>query len=161
DKCPLREDLLRAIAAGRHLTTLAFSERGSRSHFWMPISQAVAAGPSHRLSAEKSFVTSAGHADSYLVSTRAADQQDPMASTIHRRSAGLTGLTVSGPWNGLGLRGNASAPMTLKAVEVPASHRVSGEGNGFTVMLNIVLPWFQLGSAAVSVGIAQAALEGT
>jgi len=31
---------LQEIAAGRHLTTLAFSEAGSRSHFWIPISRA-------------------------------------------------------------------------------------------------------------------------
>src|SRR5262249_22311027 len=60
-------------------------------------------------------------------------------------------------WNGLGLRGNASAPMRLAEVAVPASNRVSAEGEGFGVMLNVVLPWFQLGSAAVSVGIARAA----
>ncbi|MCG8651216.1 MAG: acyl-CoA/acyl-ACP dehydrogenase, partial [Pirellulales bacterium] len=34
-----RKSLLRAIAAGKHLTTLAFSERGSRSQFWAPVSQ--------------------------------------------------------------------------------------------------------------------------
>src|SRR5438034_7737119 len=28
---------LQEIAAGRHLSTLAFSEAGSRSHFWAPI----------------------------------------------------------------------------------------------------------------------------
>ena len=32
--------ILQEIAAGRHLTTLAFSEAGSRSHFWAPISRA-------------------------------------------------------------------------------------------------------------------------
>ncbi len=33
-------DALRAIAAGTHLTTLAFSERGTRSHFWAQASRA-------------------------------------------------------------------------------------------------------------------------
>src|SRR6516162_3285543 len=28
---------LKDIAAGRHLSTLAFSETGSRSHFWAPV----------------------------------------------------------------------------------------------------------------------------
>src|SRR5688572_9418446 len=32
---------LRAAAAGKHLSTLAWSERGSRSHFWAPVSQAA------------------------------------------------------------------------------------------------------------------------
>ena len=31
------------IAAGRHLSTLAFSESGSRSHFWAPLGTAVLA----------------------------------------------------------------------------------------------------------------------
>src|SRR6185369_13943742 len=32
--------ILQEIAAGRHLSTLAFSEAGSRSHFWAPVSRA-------------------------------------------------------------------------------------------------------------------------
>ena len=32
--------LLREAAAGQHLSTLAFSEKGSRSHFWAPVSRA-------------------------------------------------------------------------------------------------------------------------
>jgi alkylation response protein AidB-like acyl-CoA dehydrogenase len=61
---PQRDEVLRAAAAGRHLSTLAFSEIGSRSHFWAPLSQAVVEEDTHRLSAEKSFVTSAGRANS-------------------------------------------------------------------------------------------------
>src|SRR6185436_14517964 len=34
-----RGEILREIAAGRHLTTLAFSEEGSRSVFWIPVSK--------------------------------------------------------------------------------------------------------------------------
>src|SRR3954452_21871145 len=57
------ESLLRAAAAGRHLSTLAFSEKGSRSHFWAPVSRAKKTGTGTvRLHASKSFVTSAGHA---------------------------------------------------------------------------------------------------
>lgn len=35
------KEVRQAIAAGKHLTTLALSEAGSRSHFWAPISTAV------------------------------------------------------------------------------------------------------------------------
>jgi alkylation response protein AidB-like acyl-CoA dehydrogenase len=47
--------------------------------------------------------------------------------------------------------------MKLDDVRVSAADRVSTEGDGFNVMVNVTLPWFQLGSAAVSVGIARAA----
>jgi alkylation response protein AidB-like acyl-CoA dehydrogenase len=155
-----REEVLRDVVAGRHLSTLAFSEKGSRSHFWAPVSQAVVAGDTARLTAEKSFVTSAGQADSYIVSTRSAGTADPLASTLYYAGREAAGLSVAGAWNGLGLRGNASAPMRLDNVAVPTSCRLSSEGEGFPVMLNVVLPWFQLGSAAVSVGISRAATEG-
>jgi alkylation response protein AidB-like acyl-CoA dehydrogenase len=155
-----QEAVLRAILAGRHLSTLAFSEKGSRSHFWAPVSRAVAADGVHRLTADKSFVTSAGTADSYIVSTLSGSAADPQASTLYYVPQDAPGLSVSGPWNGLGLRGNGSAPMRLDNVAVPTSHRVSPEGEGFAVMVSVVLPWFQLGSAAVSLGIARAATEG-
>src|SRR6187399_1639954 len=65
--------LLEGAAAGRHLSTLAFSEKGSRSHFWAPVSRATRSGNGAlRISAQKSFVTSAGHADGYVVSTLAS-----------------------------------------------------------------------------------------
>jgi len=155
----LRDATLRAAAEGRHLSTLAFSEKGSRSHFWAPVSQAALEGSTHRLSADKSFVTSAGRADSYIVSTRSAGTTEPMALTLYYVARDTPGLTTSGSWNGIGLRGNASAPMVLEGVEVPASWRLSGEGQGFSLMMEAALTWFQLGSAAVSVGIARAATQ--
>src|ERR1700754_1838619 len=63
------EDVRREIAEGRHLPTLAFSEFGSRSHFWAPVGTATRQGDSIRLDARKSWVTSAGRADSYVWSS--------------------------------------------------------------------------------------------
>ncbi len=158
---PVREQVLREITAGRHLTTLAFSEKGSRSHFWAPISQAAREGDTDLLTASKSWVTSAGQAHSYIVSTRSATGTEPTESTLYYVPASTPGLEVSGGWNGTGLRGNASAPMSLERAPVPSAYRVSGEGEGFGAMLSVVLPWFQLCSAAVSVGLCRAATEGT
>jgi isovaleryl-CoA dehydrogenase len=43
------ESVRRQVAAGSHLSTLAFSETGSRSHFWVSGSTATAAGEGVRL----------------------------------------------------------------------------------------------------------------
>lgn len=69
--------ILQEIGAGRHLSTLAFSEAGSRSHFWAPISRAHRNGNGVRISAKKSWVTSAGHAQSYVVSALAPEGAGP------------------------------------------------------------------------------------
>jgi alkylation response protein AidB-like acyl-CoA dehydrogenase len=157
---PLREDVLRRTAAGRHLATLAVSEPGSRSHFWAPVSQVAVEGDWHRLSADKSWVTSAGHADGYFVTTRSSRAAELTDSTIYYVPRDAPGLGVRGAFDGLGLRGNASAPMRLEGVTLPTSHRVSDDGAGFPLMMGAVLPWFQVGSAAVSLGIARAATAG-
>ena len=58
-------------------------------------------------------MTSAGHADGYVVSTLAAGATTPIESTIYLVLSGDAGVSVAGTWRGLGMRGNASAPMTL------------------------------------------------
>src|SRR5215467_6155989 len=59
-----------AAASGAHLSTLAFSESGSRSHFWAPASTASQLNGNVQLSAGKSWVTSAAHATAYVWSSR-------------------------------------------------------------------------------------------
>src|SRR6266487_5101609 len=93
--------ILREIGAGRHLSTLAFSEAGSRSHFWAPLSRAQRNRSGVRISATKSWVTSAGHAQSYIVSALAPEGAGPTDSTLYFVAAGTSGLSVSGPWDGL------------------------------------------------------------
>jgi alkylation response protein AidB-like acyl-CoA dehydrogenase len=148
-------ELLPRLASGDALASLAFSEAGSRSHFWAPVSKAQGDGSGVRLQARKSWVTSAGHADVYVASTLSAD-----ADTVDMYAvpADTQGVTVAGEWRGLGLRGNASAPMTFD-VEVPEDHRLGPSGGGFDLMLQTVMPWFNLGNAAVSVGLSQAAVD--
>jgi alkylation response protein AidB-like acyl-CoA dehydrogenase len=155
------ETLLREAAAGRHLSTLAFSEKGSRSHFWAPVSRATGGDGAVRLNAHKSFVTSAGYADGYVVSTLASGATKPLESTIYLVLRGDAGLTVAGAWRGLGMRGNASAPMALDNVTVGADRALSDPGKGLDMMLGVVLPAFQVGTAAVAVGIAEAAVRAT
>jgi alkylation response protein AidB-like acyl-CoA dehydrogenase len=46
---------LKDISAGKHLTTLAFSEAGSRSHFWAPVSRAKRNSAGVHLTAKKSW----------------------------------------------------------------------------------------------------------
>ncbi|MDQ6887419.1 MAG: acyl-CoA/acyl-ACP dehydrogenase [Gemmatimonadota bacterium] len=156
------EIVLTAMASGRHLSTLAFSEAGSRSHFWAPVSRAESLnGSGARLAARKSFVTSAGHAQSYVTSALSPNGASLTDSTLYLVLAGSTGLTVAGAWDGLGLRANASSPMVLDGCIVPADRRLTADGGGFQAMLDIILPLFNLGQAAVSLGLCRAAVAAT
>lgn len=153
------EQVRREVGAGRHLTTLAFSEVGSRSQFWAPLSTAVASDGVVTLDARKSWVTSAGEADSYVWSSRPLSADG--ASTLWLVPAGAPGLDVAGAFDGLGLRGNASRPITADGVRVPQDARLGPDGGGFDLMMGVVLPWFQVLSAAFSLGIAESAIQKT
>jgi alkylation response protein AidB-like acyl-CoA dehydrogenase len=106
-------------------------------------------------------VTSAGHAQSYVVSALAPEGAGPTDSTLYLLTAGSRGLSVAGPWDGLGLRANASAPVALDDCEVPSHFQLTDDGAGFPAMLNVVLPLFCLGTAAVALGLCRAAVAGT
>jgi alkylation response protein AidB-like acyl-CoA dehydrogenase len=153
--------ILREISAGRHLSTLAFSESGSRSHFWAPVSRALRNGNGVRISAKKSWVTSAGHAQSYVVSALAPEGAGSTDSTLYLLPAQTRGLSVAGPWDGLGLRANASAPLALDDCQVPDDFQLTDDSAGFPTMLNVVLPLFSLGASAVALGLCRAAVAGT
>jgi len=153
--------ILQDIAAGRHLSTLAFSEAGSRSHFWTPVSRARQNRTGVLITAKKSWVTSAGHAQSYVVSSLAPEAAGPTDSVLYLVPASAPGLSVAGPWDGLGLRANASAPMTLDDCEVSSQLQLTDDSAGFKAMLEVVLPLFNLGAAAVALGLCRAAVAGT
>jgi alkylation response protein AidB-like acyl-CoA dehydrogenase len=151
----VRED----IAAGRHLTTLAFSESGSRSHFWAPVSTATFHNGYVKLDARKGWVTSAGEAHSYVWSSRPVEVEG--ASTLWLVPANVMGLSIPAPFNGLGLRGNASSPITAQELMLERAAMLGPDGGGFDIMMSIVLPYFQLMNAAFSIGTMDVATEKT
>jgi alkylation response protein AidB-like acyl-CoA dehydrogenase len=153
------DELVAGMADGSTLATLAFSEKGSRSHFWAPVSRAVAADGRVTIGADKSWVTSASSADVYITSVLAPDAKAPTESDLYAVPRTTPGVTIAGRFDGLGLRGNDSAPVRLD-VEIAEGARLGGGGAGFGLMMQVVLPWFSLGNAAVSLGLAQAALDG-
>lgn len=155
----LKRKVLPAAAHGEHLGTLAFSEAGSGGHFYMPVSEAKQNDKGAHLSANKSFVTSAGEADSYIVSTKRAGASGPTDVNLYLVLKGAAGFSTKGRFEGLGLAGNASAPMALENVMVDESALVGAEGTGFQTMLDVVLPHFQIGVASISLGIATAAFQ--
>jgi len=148
------KDVREAVAAGRHLTTLAFSEAGSRSHFWAPLSSAARVDGGVRLDARKSWVTSAGEAASYVWSSRPLAGEGPMTLWLVPSSA--SGLSQPGPFDGLGLRGNASTPVTGEAVMVSEDAMLAGDGDGLDIALSLVLPPFLVLTSAFSLGLMEA-----
>lgn len=148
------EDIRRDIAAGRHLTTLAFSEAGSRSHFWAPQGTASEKDDQIVLNARKSWVTSAADADSYVWSS--LPLADPGAMTLWLVPAATPGLSHPGAFDGLGLRGNGSIPVDADDAAIGLTAMLGADGAGLDVALTAVLPWFLILSGAFALGLMEA-----
>lgn len=151
-------ETLARMAAGEALGTLAFSERGTGAHFYAPELRAVPHDGGLAVSGRKSFVTSGGEADVYLVLLQGGGDG---ATEIYLLTSDDAGVAFDGAWNGLGLAGNSSVGMTLEDVVVGADRRIGAPGAGTELVFNAVAPVFLVGLAAVNVGIGQAALNAT
>lgn len=149
----------REIAQGRHLSTLAFSESGSRAHFWAPVSSARAEGDHVVLDARKSWITSARAASAYVWSSKPCSGNE--LSTLWLVPADAAGLRIEGRFDGLGLRGNDSAPVAAEGVRLAQSQRLGADGAGFGIMMQTVLPIFSALISAGSVGMCEAAVAKT
>ena len=73
------ERYLLPIVEGSHLTTLSLSESGSGSHFYIPDTKLEASSAEiYKVNGSKTFVTNGSHADSYVISTVAAEDDAPV-----------------------------------------------------------------------------------
>ncbi|MGH3913642.1 MAG: acyl-CoA dehydrogenase family protein [Pseudonocardiaceae bacterium] len=143
------------------MSIFAYSEVGSRSHFWAPLGTAATAGTGDSgdtvsLDARKSWVTSAGQADSYVWSSRPVGATGPM--TLWLVPGKTPGLRVMGKFDGVGLRGSASSPMSAVGAVVPPDARLGADGAGWDVALITALPAFLVLNAAMSLGLMEAQL---
>ncbi|HSJ09200.1 MAG TPA: acyl-CoA dehydrogenase family protein, partial [Longimicrobiales bacterium] len=155
-----REAYLEPIARGQHITTLALSEPGSGSHFYVPQTQLVAEGDEYVVDGTKSFVTNGGHADSYVLSTVSVtgDMADGAFSCI-LADADAPGMTWQDEWHGLGMRSNSSRTVRLEGVRLPAHNLLGEQGDQIWYVFEVVAPYFLMAMAGTYGGVAASALE--
>ncbi len=154
-----RKEFLRPIAAGEHLTTLALSEPGTGAEFWLPQTRLTSEDDGWRVNGEKSFVTNGSKADSYVLSTVAADPGAPAGEFSCVAVWGDSpGLSWHGSWDGIGMRGNSSLAARLDDVAVGPDALLGAPGDQIWYVFEVVAPYFLTAMAGTYLGVAQAAL---
>jgi isovaleryl-CoA dehydrogenase len=147
---------LRRVVDEGALATLAFSERGTGAHFYSPELQAERHNGGVRVSGRKSFVTSGGHADLYVLLLQGEESGAADAYVVEGKSPGIR---FEGAWTGLGMAGNSSVAAEFDQVQIPDEARLGSPGGGIEIVFATVAPWFMVGLAGVNVGIADAAVQ--
>lgn len=160
-----RARLLPAMAAGDLLAASAWSEPGVGAAK-KKVNTVAARRPDGgwRLSGAKSFTTSAGIADIYLVLAQTSDADDngggggygSAGQTFFLVRAGNPGLVPETTLELAGMRGSATGFVALRDCDVSDEDRLGPEGYAATIIAGVREAGTTLG--AVSVGIARALL---
>ncbi|WP_201008323.1 acyl-CoA dehydrogenase family protein [Paenibacillus glycanilyticus] len=145
---------VRRGAIGTH----SMSEKATGGHTWFNLSEAKRDGEDYILDLEKSFTTSGGHADFYVLQTRTPGAQQPTDLSYFIVDGKDPGITA-GPWEALGVRGNQSGPLKLDNVRVPRADLLVGENRAIEIAFNGVDPLYLLGIGSAWIGVASEALS--
>lgn len=154
------EAYLRPIAAGKHMTTLALSESGSGSHFYLPQTSLKVDAGEFVVNGTKQFITNGGHADSYVVSTAAQSEEDDAGDfSCLIVDADTPGTQWLAPWDGFGMRGNSSRGLAFRDTRVPVRNLLGTHGDQVWYVFEVVAPYFLMAMAGTYLGVAQSALD--
>jgi alkylation response protein AidB-like acyl-CoA dehydrogenase len=137
--------------------TYSTSEKASGGHWWFNFSQAGRAGDDYLVTADKSFTTSSGQADYYVLQTRSPDAKGPTDITFFIVDGKLPGIEA-GVWEALGVHGNHSGPIKYENVRVSLRDRLGREGQGKDIIYHGVSPVYLIGLGAAWHGVARGAL---
>ncbi|WP_405010619.1 acyl-CoA dehydrogenase family protein [Kitasatospora sp. NBC_01539] len=145
------------LTSGEALGCFGLTEPGTGSDAANLTTRAVRDGGDWLISGSKMFITNGTHADVALVFARTGGpgHRGISAFLVETGLPGFGRRTIHGK---LGLRGQATAELTLDAVRVPDSARLGDEGQGFKVAMS-ALAKGRMSVAAGCVGIARACLE--
>lgn len=141
----IKKDILTKVVEKKVTLGLAYSERGTGTHFYIPDAIDEDDGDHVILNGIKSMVTAAGHTNYFLTLTKSKKDDSLHVWAVPTNLKGV--IFEEGIWDGVGLRGNESKPMILKNVRLHKKYELKNIGDEDKEI-------FLLGLAAVSAGIA-------
>jgi len=147
---------LPALARGEMLAGFALTEAAGGSDAAALQTRAERDGNGYRLSGAKTFITSAGAADLYVVIARTGEGTGGISAFLVESA--WKGVSTGAPFHKMGLHGSWTGELILDSVHVPVANRLGDEGVGFRVAM-AALDSGRVGISAQAVGIAQGALD--
>jgi alkylation response protein AidB-like acyl-CoA dehydrogenase len=153
-----KQKYLVPLAKGEKLGAFCLSEPQAGSDATNQKTRAARDGDFFVLNGTKSWVTNGGEADVYLVIAVTGETDGRKEITAFLIEGGAEGLKVSSIEHKMGQRASQTCEMSLTDVRVPKTNVLGEIGNGLKVAFSS-LDNGRIGIAALSVGIAQAALE--
>jgi alkylation response protein AidB-like acyl-CoA dehydrogenase len=146
------------LTSGEVLGAFALTEPASGSDAASLTMTARRKGDGYVLNGTKVFITNVGHAGLYVVFARTGPDEKAPGVSAFLVPADAPGLRVGQVFRKMGLHGSPTGELVLEDVVVPATDRLAGEGEGFTVAMR-ALDSGRIGISGQALGIAQAAVD--
>ena len=156
------EHFVKPMAQGEVFTTIAGGETQGDGDNWSPTNAASSVervpGGFQIDGVRKSYVTSAGKATHYQFRCRIGEETPQSSTSLLFVERDKIDWEIVEPWNGLGMRGNNSAPVKFTGF-VPEENRLGAEGTVQADTGAFNRPVVTLTYAAAYLGIASGAYE--
>ena len=147
------------MASGEHLGAYSLSEAGCGSDAAALSCSARVEGDEIVIDGTKLWVTSASHADVFVVFVRTSREDKPSRGiTCVVVEKDTPGFHVSKKENKMGIRASSTCELVFEACRVPKSHVLGEVGRGFPVAMQM-LDGGRIGISAQAIGIARASIE--
>ncbi|MEZ5840841.1 MAG: acyl-CoA dehydrogenase family protein [Hyphomicrobiales bacterium] len=153
---PLREALLRRVAAGDLLIASVTSEPTKGGHLLSAMAALERTDDGFAIDREAPVVTAGMQADGLLITMRRSPEATPSEIVLVYADRDELQRTEAGGWHTMGMRGTSSVPMHL-AGRVPADRLVDPEGGFRRLAVTTMIPAGHLMWTACWLGAAKEA----
>jgi len=153
-----KEQFLRPVAEGAKLAAFCLTEREAGSDAGAIKTTALPDGDDFVINGHKCFITSGGLADVMTVFALTNPDRGARGVSAIIVPANTPGISVSKVEDKMGQRASNTVELIFENVRVPQANLLGKPGRGFSIALQ-TLDFGRSGVAALSVGVARAALE--
>lgn len=153
-----KEKFLRPVAEGAKLASFCLTEREAGSDASALKTTALPDGDDFIINGQKCFITSGSQAEIMIVFALTDPNRGPRGVSAIVVPTDIPGIHVTKIEDKMGQRASNTVELTFENVRVPQANLLGKLGRGFSIALN-TLDFGRSGVAALSVGVARAALE--
>jgi butyryl-CoA dehydrogenase len=154
-----KKRFLPSLAQGEKIGAFAVHEENSGAVASAIETTAIADGDHYIVNGSKIFITNAGEAEIFLVLVLTDKSKGPEGISLLIIEKGTPGFSLGVEYKKMGLNGVSSHELVFQDCRVPKENLLGQEGEGLQIVTNAIVGFGFLGAAAISLGIAQAALD--